>query len=168
MKVEPWALVLAYFLFAALAIAAAFLAFRWAQKILTMGLSVIGTTAGATIFALSGFMLLQFTWALDTQVTASVKKDDEVSSSEGIVKLSQQIGLLPFILYSYHAASGDPIFSSVSIIPSLSAAEISKVVSSYVHPKKNELAPNIVLVLAESTFDPNKAFNLSAPTSCAA
>ena len=35
MKVEPWALFLAYFLFAALAIAAAFLAFRWAQKILT-------------------------------------------------------------------------------------------------------------------------------------
>jgi hypothetical protein len=83
MKVEPWALVLAYFLFAALAIAAAFLAFRWAQKILTIGLSVIGTTAGATIFALSGFMLLQFTSALDTQVTASVKKDDEVWSSVG-------------------------------------------------------------------------------------
>ena len=163
MKVEPWALLLAYLLFAALAIAGAFLAFRWAQKILTLGLSVIGTTAGATIFALSSFMLLQFTWALDTQVTASVKKDDEVSSSDGIVKLSRQIGLLPFILYSYHAASGDPIFSSVSSIPSLSAAEISKVVSSYVHPKENELAPNIVLVLAESTFDPNKAFNLSTP-----
>jgi Sulfatase len=163
MKIESSALFLAYFLFAGIAMAAGILAFRWAQKILTIGLPGIGTTAGATIFSLSGFMLLQFTWALDTQVTASVKKDDEVWSSDGIVRLSQQIGLLPFILYSYHAASGDPIFSSASTTPSLSAGEISEVVSSYVHPKENELAPNIVLVLAESTFDPNKAFNLSTP-----
>jgi hypothetical protein len=96
MKIESSALFLAYFLFAGIAMAAGILAFRWAQKILTIGLPGIGTTAGATIFSLSGFMLLQFTWALDTQVTASVKKDDEVWSSDGIVRLSQQIGLLPF------------------------------------------------------------------------
>jgi hypothetical protein len=74
---------------------------------------------------------------------------------------------LPFVAYSYHIeseASGDIYRSEGSSAP-LSHEEVRQSVQQYVgfSPRgeaQDSLLPNVIFVLAESTFDPARAFRL--------
>lgn len=161
--VKPWILHLAYLVFAGVAAAGIILAVRVTRKRFTRGVPIVRAIIGAAIFSFSAVLLLQFEWGLNTRVVNIIKREDVSWTPDGVSMLSKRVGILPFLLYSYHIESANPAASFSSNIAPPGPNEISDAVSTYVHPKHNELAPNIVVIQAESTFDPNKTFNLSAP-----
>ena len=163
LKLDRRVLYLAYFLLACIAVAGVLVASRTIRKIRTNGLPGARTISGAAIFLLSSILLLQFSSGMNARVVDIVKKEDTAWTPNGVSTLSKRLGILPFLMYSYQIESGNPTASFSSNATPPTPSEISEAVSLYVHPKQNELAPNIVVIQAESTFNPNQTFNLSAP-----
>jgi phosphoglycerol transferase MdoB-like AlkP superfamily enzyme len=80
------------------------------------------------------------------------------------VELCQTLGVLEYVAFSYFAANdGGDIFLGHGHSPSVKELQLAatEFVNRSVHPSK-ALLPNIVFFHAESTFDPNHAFRLSA------
>jgi phosphoglycerol transferase MdoB-like AlkP superfamily enzyme len=167
MKIGQWVLVLLYFILGFIVLVGLAILGRRTRKLLMHGLPVMGTTAGGIIVVFSVVMLWQFGLALKSQVQARVAEQDYMWGPDGVTQLCHNIGLVPFLAFSYFAEAADPIqaFADVSSEPPPSTTEISDAINSYVHVLNEGRGqiPNIVIIQAESTFNPNKAFNLAAP-----
>jgi phosphoglycerol transferase MdoB-like AlkP superfamily enzyme len=87
---------------------------------------------------------------------------------QGLVAMAADIGVVPFLAYSRHVEgldTGDFYRPDPGTAPPTDA-EIQEAVRRYVDFESNPaaisgVAPNIVVLLAESTFDPNAAFRLT-------
>lgn len=89
-----------------------------------------------------------------------------VWDGEGLASLSRSVGILGFLSYSDYIERGDRN-SFLTYTPSQappSQADIRKSVDKYVNSTTLDgVLPNIVIVHAESTFDPNDVLNLATP-----
>jgi phosphoglycerol transferase MdoB-like AlkP superfamily enzyme len=102
------------------------------------------------------------------QVHSSISDDIDTWEPAGVASLFNEIGTIPFLTYSYRAEgrnSGDFFRDGTGIAPPTDA-EVGAVLSKYVGPTDNKSTfvpnPNIILLMAESTFDPNRAFHLES------
>lgn len=89
--------------------------------------------------------------------------EGEVITAEGLERFSRKVGIVPFIIY-WHSMSGgsaDEYLLSASS-PRPAPEELTKAVSEIAQPGAlpGQLLPNIILVHAESTFDPNAVLKL--------
>jgi phosphoglycerol transferase MdoB-like AlkP superfamily enzyme len=89
-------------------------------------------------------------------------------SPAGVAALFNEIGAIPFLTYSYRTErrnSGDFFQDGTDIAPPTDR-EVHAVLSKYVGLTDNTPAfapnPNIILLMAESTFNPNRAFHLES------
>jgi Sulfatase len=77
---------------------------------------------------------------------------------------STAVGIVPFLLFSYHLESRDTgLFYDFDLTGSLpTAAELAQAAARHITPRQSHaLAPNIVIMFGESTFDPDRAFRLN-------
>jgi phosphoglycerol transferase MdoB-like AlkP superfamily enzyme len=87
---------------------------------------------------------------------------------EGLVAMAAEIGVVPFLAYSHHVErlnTGD-FFRSTPDVQPPDETEIDAAVLRYIDFARDPAvgarpAPNIVVLLAESTFNPNEAFRLT-------
>jgi phosphoglycerol transferase MdoB-like AlkP superfamily enzyme len=85
---------------------------------------------------------------------------------EGVAALADKMGTLPFLGYSYDLESqstGDIYLDNADVMPP-SPAEVRKAVLKYMDftagTARSRVQPNIMVVLAESTFDPGATFRI--------
>jgi phosphoglycerol transferase MdoB-like AlkP superfamily enzyme len=102
------------------------------------------------------------------QVYANISDNIDTWSPAGVASLFEEIGTIPFLTYSYRAEShnsGD-FFQGGRGIALPADGEIHAVLSKYMGLTDNAGAlaqdPNIILLMAESTFDPDRAFQLES------
>ena len=85
----------------------------------------------------------------------------------GLVAFSEEVGILGFLQYSHYieAAERDSFLTLMPDLPPPAPEAIAAAVSRYINADEMGPAslPNIMIVHAESTFDPNEVFHLSAP-----
>jgi hypothetical protein len=86
--------------------------------------------------------------------------------ADQVSDLSFRVGALPFLAYSFHAESrksGDYFADSGNESPPAHDEVVDTVNRLISFPPQNEriLLPNILVLMAESTFDPSHAFRLS-------
>jgi hypothetical protein len=96
--------------------------------------------------------------------TKGVKLWQELWFPSSQVELCQKLGVLEYLAFSYFAADeGAHIFLGQGHSPTVQELQLAatEFVKKSVSPSKT-LLPNIVFFHAESTFDPNLAFRLSA------
>lgn len=94
-------------------------------------------------------------------------RDDSTWYPDRVARLAGRVGILPFLGYSFHIESraiGDIYRSDGSSLPP-SPDDIRQSVLQYISFSaesglKATMQPNMVIVLAESTFDPSRAFRL--------
>jgi phosphoglycerol transferase MdoB-like AlkP superfamily enzyme len=94
-------------------------------------------------------------------------KNTHTWAPDRVARLADDVGILPFMGYSYHIetdAVGDIYRSEDSVSPP-SRQDIQQSVLQFMDfPRKGQprqsVQPNIVMVLAESTFDPSRAFRV--------
>jgi hypothetical protein len=115
--------------------------------------------AGITLLAL-------LTTAFLHRLFETLGANEETWDMVGVTAMANEIGVLPYLAYSQHIEStrtGDFFRSSIGSEPP-PAAEVREAVLRHVDfgsaPAVSAL-PNIVILLAESTFDPNRAFRLN-------
>jgi hypothetical protein len=99
-------------------------------------------------------------------VYANAAMDNSTWQLEGVTALASRIGILPFLAYSHHLESqstGD-IYRTDVMASAPSREEVRSAVLRYMNfttdPQAPALSPNILVVLAESTFDPGAIFQL--------
>ena len=117
------------------------------------------------LFAVSilGFVM----WTYVHILYAEISRDDSTWHHEWVVRLADRVGILPFLGYSYYIESraiGD-IYRTDSDSAPPGREEVAQEVMKYMSfPQdgrpRNENLPNIAVVLAESTFDPTRAFRV--------
>ena len=115
--------------------------------------------AAICILAVLGFARLEALYA-------SAALDTSTWQLEGVAALAEKMGALPFLGYSYNLESqstGD-IYRDTSGVVAPDAAEVRAAVLQYMDfaagTGGSRLQPNIMVVLAESTFDPGATFRL--------
>ena len=92
----------------------------------------------------------------------------DIWSDEGLVKFANALGVIPFVIYSELVENdGTQNFLNYQAIaqppsPEMVLGSASKFLNFSVI--KQRTLPNIILIHAESAFDPNDVFNLVAPT----
>lgn len=100
-------------------------------------------------------------------VYADAARDRTTWQPENVAGLADRMGVLPFLAYSYRLESqstGDIYGGDRDAVPP-SAAELRDAVLGFMDfgtetEPSSRLLPNIVVVLAESTFDPGAVFRL--------
>jgi phosphoglycerol transferase MdoB-like AlkP superfamily enzyme len=97
---------------------------------------------------------------------AAAAKDYSTWQLDGVAALADRMGALPFLGYSYHLesqSSGDIYRNKKGVVPP-SPAEVRAAVLQYMDfsatTTGTRVRPNIMVVLAESTFDPGAMFRL--------
>jgi hypothetical protein len=97
---------------------------------------------------------------------ADAALDNSTWRLEGVASLADKMGALPFLGYSYDLESqstGD-IYRVKASVMSPSPEEVRTAVLQYMDftagPASSRVQPNIMVVLAESTFDPGATFRL--------
>ncbi len=100
-------------------------------------------------------------------VKTHILKSDMAWESIKFTELSRVLGIWGFLSYSYYLEQtemGD-FYKSESSAPPPEGKEIIEAVRKYVNidDKNKRVKPNIVVVLAESTFDPSDFFKLTNP-----
>ncbi|MGE3247051.1 MAG: sulfatase-like hydrolase/transferase [Beijerinckiaceae bacterium] len=119
--------------------------------------------AGAVIALNAGLLANQYQHAIDRHL-ASLGGGSW--SPESLVYLSKKVGITGFLAYSrwLDSKSTGLYFDASSAAPP-DAAAVDAAARNLVVPPAAGFAPlpNIVAVLAESTFDPNEAFRLTKP-----
>ena len=98
---------------------------------------------------------------------AGASKDNSTWYPERLTKLAHRMGSFPFLAYSYHLeskSSGD-IYRATGGAPPPRVQEVRSAVQQYIEfggdvDSKSRMHPNILVVLAESTFDPGAVFRL--------
>jgi phosphoglycerol transferase MdoB-like AlkP superfamily enzyme len=106
-------------------------------------------------------------WFYLQSLYVEMGKNTHTWSPDRVARLADDVGIFPFMGYSYHIetnAAGDIYRSEDSISPP-SRQDIQQSVLQFMgFPRKRQpqqsTQPNIVMVLAESTFDPSRAFRL--------
>jgi len=100
------------------------------------------------------------------QVHSKIIDNMDTWEPVGVASLFKEIGTIPFLTYSYRAEgrnSGDFFQDGAGIAPPTDG-EVREVLSKYVRFSDDTPAfardPNIILLMAESTFDPDRAFHL--------
>ncbi|RPI56150.1 MAG: hypothetical protein EHM55_05800 [Acidobacteria bacterium] len=117
---------------------------------------------GVAVLVIFGF--LDFVGRFNQRIPLLTANDDSLWTSGGVIRLSRDLGAIGFLVYSLHLERSviDYIHASSDTPPS--DAAIQTAVASHVTlPPSRSDAPDIMLVFAESTFDPNQIFRLSAP-----
>lgn len=121
--------------------------------------------AGSVVIFLSLFSV--FSRAYVRSVHDYLQKARFPWSPAGVARLSDQLGIYGFLLYSQAL---DKIETGVYFTAGLNSQpptpqEIADAVTPYVHlhPVPPDKLPNLMIVLAESTFDFNQAFKLTHP-----
>jgi phosphoglycerol transferase MdoB-like AlkP superfamily enzyme len=103
------------------------------------------------------------------RVSTLVLREGSVWEPNRAADLSRQMGVLGFLAYSYYVASGDPgdYFSSRKGAPAPSEEAILSAAASFVRPvdDPDKLLPNIVVLFAESTFNPFYSFEIETKES---
>jgi hypothetical protein len=97
---------------------------------------------------------------------AAAAQDNSTWQLDGVAALANRLGALPFLGYSYHLESqstGD-IYRDEKHIEPPTPEEVRAAVLQYMDftpgTARSPVQPNIMVVLAESTFDPGAAFRL--------
>lgn len=97
---------------------------------------------------------------------ADAALDNSTWQLEGVAALAERMGALPFLGYSYHLESqstGDIYRDESGVMPP-STEEVRSAVLQYMDftaaTAGSRMQPNIMVVLAESTFDPGATFRL--------
>jgi phosphoglycerol transferase MdoB-like AlkP superfamily enzyme len=98
---------------------------------------------------------------------AGASKDKSTWDPERLTGLAHRMGSLPFLAYSYHLeseSSGDFYSATDDAVPP-SVQEVRSTIQRYIElgagaDSNAAMTPNILVVLAESTFDPGAVFRL--------
>jgi phosphoglycerol transferase MdoB-like AlkP superfamily enzyme len=106
-------------------------------------------------------------WSYLQTLYVTIGRDDSTWHHVRVSRLSDRVGIFPFLGYSYHiesSAIGD-IYTVDSSASPPSRDEVAQAILHYMRfppegKPKDEVRPNIVIVLAESTFDPSQFFRL--------
>jgi hypothetical protein len=106
-------------------------------------------------------------WFYLQSLYVEMGKNTHTWAPDRVARLADDVGILPFMGYSYHIetdAVGDIYRSEDSVSPP-SRQDIQQSVLQFMDfPRKGQprqsVQPNIVMVLAESTFDPSRAFRV--------
>lgn len=117
---------------------------------------------------LAVIVLCAISWAYLQALYSSISQDHTTWHHAWVAKLEDRVGVLPFLGYSYHiesSTSGD-IYKHDDGVRPPGPEEVNAAVSSYMNfpphdSREGSLYPNIVVVLAESTFDPAVVFRLN-------
>ena len=90
---------------------------------------------------------------------------DDLWDPVALAGYSRSVGIVPFLLFSHHIESKNtgPYYSTQLLVSPPSNAEVAEVSRLYVTPSaaSPHLPPNIVVLFAESTFNPDTAFRLT-------
>lgn len=122
-------------------------------------------TRGSVGVAVAG--LLTFSTALPAALALHANKNDDLWEAAGLAAYSERVGAVPFLLYSLYLerVNTGPYYTNQNA-PATSPQVIRQAQAGFLSlaaaPKQ---LPNIVVVFAESTFDPNRAFVLDRPVS---
>ena len=122
-------------------------------------------TAGSVGVAVAG--LLTFSTALPAALALHANKNDDLWEAAGLSAYSLRVGTVPFLLYSFYLerVNTGPYYEDRDA-PATSPQFIRQAQAGFLSlaaaPRQ---LPNIVVVFAESTFDPNRAFVLDRPVS---
>ncbi len=126
---------------------------RTTQRETWWRLAAIGTVAAIAMVRLNALY-------------AAAALDNSTWRLEGVAALADKMGALPFLGYSYDLESqstGD-IYRHVAGVVPPSPAEVRKAVLQYMdftaRTAGSRVQPNIMVVLAESTFDPGATFRI--------
>jgi phosphoglycerol transferase MdoB-like AlkP superfamily enzyme len=121
-------------------------------------------TIAVLAFAISGTMLYRdFVVAADG---VRNNKQLELWSPQGMAVISEQFGAVGFLAYSRYLGASEtgPYFQTSKLVTPAAASDVHPSPGNlFVAPSADVKLPNIAVVLVESTFDPNRAFNLSKP-----
>ncbi|BCP52686.1 hypothetical protein K32_13030 [Kaistia sp. 32K] len=105
-----------------------------------------------------------FTGLTGTRLADAANSAPDFWGPEGVAMFSERVGLVPFLVATHQldAASRAAFTDS---LPEGGASLDPIPIRRFVTPAQtgDDLLPNIVLIQAESTFDPNKAFHLREP-----
>ena len=111
--------------------------------------------------------LVMFSTALPGALTRHANRNDDLWEASALAAYSGRVGPVPFLLYSFHLEQiNTGPFYVESDSPALSAQAIHDAEAEFLNlaPAPRQL-PNIVVMFAESTFNPNWAFALDRPVS---
>jgi hypothetical protein len=105
-------------------------------------------------------------WHL-SRVFSEIGQRNDTWDIAGVTQVSNQVGVLTFLAYSYRAEreNAADFFRAHEVAVPVPSDEVMTAARRYVtYPRAERreggLYPNILLVLAESTFDPSRAFEL--------
>ncbi len=131
----------------------------------TKGFRQLGRLAAGRLAILLAIAMLA-AWHLD-RVFSEIGNSNETWDIAGVAELSTQAGILTFLAYSYRAEmeNAADYFSAYKTGPPPGNTEVRAAARNFVsHPAAGEsergVHPNVLVVLAESTFDPSHAFDL--------
>ncbi|MEQ9618334.1 MAG: sulfatase-like hydrolase/transferase [Deltaproteobacteria bacterium] len=168
-KAPPWTIYLLYAL-AILAVVIVFWVLFHSSRVLsdarrkgTLGRLALNFIALILLVVTGIFFLKQFSHTVQEFVIES----DVAWESKDFSDLSKKLSIWGFLYYSYYLEkneSGDYFNSRHSATPP-SKKEIEEAVKEFVNLERARphKKPNIVVVLAESTFNPSDAFRLTKP-----
>ena len=123
------------------------------------------TTVHSLVFVLF-FTLVSRTTVTYTNAIAAQIDTADLWAPWGVTRLSQKLGRLGFLVLSYELERIDNAdYHDLRLGKALKPGELWNAIDKYVNLKNNKphKYPNIVILLAESTFDPHLAFRLSRP-----
>jgi len=131
----------------------------------TKGHRQLGRLAAGRMATLLAIAMLAV-WHLD-RVFSEIGNSNDTWDIAGVAKVSTEAGILAFLAYSYRAEmeNAADFFSTYKVGTPPGSNEVRAAARKFVsHPVASEsergMYPNILIVLAESTFDPSHAFNL--------
>jgi phosphoglycerol transferase MdoB-like AlkP superfamily enzyme len=162
--ITNWALIGVYLVLIVILFLAIFLLARNFTKLVNKGLPTVKTLIGIIIFSFSALM----TWQVALALASSLK-----TTPGGVTNASRTVGLVPFLIISYFEESKDPLTIINSNVAVLSKDRLSTIIDSYIkidtkhNAKEIKKVPNIILIQAESTLNPNTTFKLSSPVESA-
>lgn len=105
-------------------------------------------------------------WLMLNALFPAIGRDDSTWHTDQVSRLADRVGVLAFLAYSYHIESGTGgAIYAASRSPPPDPEEVGQAVAQYFRVPRGEAwaedpLPNVVMVLAESTFDPGQAFRL--------
>jgi MFS family permease len=112
-------------------------------------------------------VLAGMSWLYLQQLYAALGEESSTWHHERVVRLADRIGTLPFVAYSYHieASTAGDIYRRHPGATPPGREELDAAIGQYVGFRQVEnpgpgIPPNVVMVLAESTFDLSRIFHL--------
>ena len=135
----------------------------WRDGRLRPGAPGRGYRLASVAVAVAG--LVAFGVALPRALALHANQNDDLWEAAALGAYSQRIGAFPFLLYSHHLQrlNTGPFYSEAGALPSSPMAVREAAARMVARPEPPRQLPNIVVVFAESTFNPNWAFSLTRP-----